>query len=257
MARGLYCVLIAGILSLMFPFAAVATEVRQARIAFVGDSMADGLWGAMFRRIGKNKCLAKKITLIRKAKNGTGLARLDQFNWVEEMKTLAKDANVDLFIGSFGINDRQAIVEPDKTRVEFGSPQYDAKYKAVLSEAVQGALSQGSSVLVAGLPVMMEQAANADAAAKNELFAEVIKDIGSDHASYAPPWSSSSGDDRYRPYLPNANNALIQVRAQDGVHFTPAGYDMVLNALFPAIREALKLRGQELAPDCEHEVSAK
>jgi uncharacterized protein len=257
MARGLCCVLIAGILSLIFPFAAVATEVRQARVAFVGDSMADGLWGAMFRRIGKNKCLAEKMTLIRKAKNGTGLARLDQFNWVEEMKTLAKDANVDLFIGSFGINDRQAIVEPDKTRVEFGSPQYDARYKAVLSEAVQGALSQGSSVLVAGLPVMMDQAANADAAAKNELFAAVIKDIGSDHASYAPPWSSSSGEDRYHPYLPNANNALIQVRAQDGVHFTPAGYDMVLNVLFPAIREALKLRGQEPGPDCEHEVSAK
>ena len=138
MARGLYCMLIAAILSLMFPLAALAAEVHPARIAFVGDSMADGLWGAMFRRIGKNKCLAEKVTLIRKAKNGTGLARLDQFNWVEEMKTLAKDGNVDLFIGSFGINDRQAIVEPDKTRVEFGSPQYDAKYKAVLSEAVHG-----------------------------------------------------------------------------------------------------------------------
>ena len=257
MATGLYCVLIAGILSLTFPFAAVATEVRQARIAFVGDSMADGLWGAMFRRIGKNKCLAKKITLIRKAKNGTGLARLDQFNWVEEIETLSEGGNIDLFVGSFGINDRQAIVEPDKTRVEFGSPQFDARYKAVLSEAVQGALSQGSSVLVVGLPVMMDQAANADAVAKNKLFAEEMKDIGSDHASYAPPWSSTSGEDRYRPYLPNTNNAQIEVRARDGVHFTPAGYDMVLNALFPAIREALKLRGQEPTPDCEHDVSAK
>ncbi|HTZ66887.1 MAG TPA: GDSL-type esterase/lipase family protein [Roseiarcus sp.] len=256
MARGLYCVLIAGILSLMVPFAAGAAETRQARIAFVGDSMADGLWGAMFRRIGKNKCLGEKVTLIRKAKNGTGLTRLDQFNWVEEMKTLAKGGNVDLFVGSFGVNDRQAIVEPDKTRVEFGTPQFDARYKAVLSEAVQGALSQGSSVVVAGLPVMMDQAANADAVAKNKLFAEAIKDIGSDHASYAPPWSTP-GEDRYRPYLPNANNALIQVRAQDGVHFTPAGYDMVLNALLPAIREALKVRGQDPTPECEHEVSAK
>jgi hypothetical protein len=219
--------------------------------------MADGLWGAMFRRVGKNKCMAEKVTLIRKAKNGTGLARLDQFNWVEEMKTLAKGGNVDLFIGSFGVNDRQAIVEPDKTRVEFGTPQFDARYKAVLSEAVQGVLSQGSSALVVGLPVMMDQAANADTAAKNKLFGEAIKDIGSDHASYAPPWSSSSGEDQYRPYLQNANNTLIQVRAQDGVHFTPAGYDMVLRAIYPAIVEALKLRGQDPTPDCDHEVSAK
>ena len=257
MARGLYCVLIAAILSLMCPFVAVATEVRQVRIAFVGDSMADGLWGAMFRRIGKNKCLAEKITLLRRAKNGTGLARLDQFNWVEEMKALAKDGNVDLFLGSFGINDRQAIVEPDKTRVEFGTPQFDARYEALLSEAVQGVLSQGSSVLVVGLPVMMDQAANADAAAKNQLFADAIKRVGSDHATYAPPWSSTSGEDQYRPYLKNSNNTLIEVRAQDGVHFTPAGYDMVMNGVFPAIRDALKHRGQDQALDCERQVTAK
>ena len=50
-----------------------AQTPRRCIIAFVGDSMADGLWGAMFRRLGKDKCLAERIKLIRKAKNGTGL----------------------------------------------------------------------------------------------------------------------------------------------------------------------------------------
>src|SRR6202046_2521440 len=85
-------------------------------IAFVGDSMADGVWGAMFRRLGKDKCLAERVKLIRHAKNGTGLTRLDQFNWVDEVGKLAEDPGADLFVGSFGINDRQSIVEPDKDR---------------------------------------------------------------------------------------------------------------------------------------------
>src|SRR5271155_331689 len=72
-------------------------------IAFVGDSMADGLWGAMFRRLGKDKCLAERVKLSRHAKNGTGLTRLDQFNWVDEVAELAADPGADLFVGSFGI----------------------------------------------------------------------------------------------------------------------------------------------------------
>ena len=82
--------------------------------------MADGLWGAMFRRLGKEKCLAERLKLIRHGKNGTGLTRLDQFNWPTEVATLAEVPGVDLFVGSFGINDRQPIVEQDrKQRIPF------------------------------------------------------------------------------------------------------------------------------------------
>ena len=87
------------------------SDPAPVHIAFVGDSMADGLWGAMFRRLGKDKCLADKVKLIRHAKNGTGLTRLDQFNWVDEVAALASDPGADLFVGSFGINDRQSIVD--------------------------------------------------------------------------------------------------------------------------------------------------
>src|ERR1700727_1032539 len=79
-------------------------------IAFVGDSMADGLWGASFRRLGKDKCLAEKVKLIRHGKNGTGLTRLDQFNWVDEIATLVDDSAPDLFVGWFRIHDPHPIV---------------------------------------------------------------------------------------------------------------------------------------------------
>ena len=39
--------------------AAATDELPPIHIAFVGDSMADGLWGAMFRRLGKDHCLAR------------------------------------------------------------------------------------------------------------------------------------------------------------------------------------------------------
>jgi hypothetical protein len=245
-------------LGVVFAFAPNARAAFSApgdplpvHIAFVGDSMADGLWGAMFRRLGKDKCLADKVKLIRHAKNGTGLTRLDQYNWVDEVAALATDPGVDVFVGSFGVNDRQSIVDASKTRTEYGGPDYDGRYEEIVEDVVQSALKHGSSMLVMGLPVMLDPAANADATEKNSLFAEAVAHVASPRAVYVPPWESRPGVDEYKPFLPNANNAMVQVRASDGVHFTTAGYDMVMDAFYPSIMESLKQRGRDVADECE------
>ncbi len=218
--------------------------------------MADGLWGAMFRRLGKDKCLAERLKLTRHGKNGTGLTRLDQFNWPAEVATLA-EAGVDLFVGSFGINDRQPIVEEDKKRIPFPGPAFDARYKALVEDLVGNAIAKGGSILVLGLPVMLDADANADATAKNRLFSDAVAAVGSPRAAYAPPWTSPSAPDEYKPFLPNAKNVMIQVRATDGVHFTTAGYDMVLDTFYPAILASLKQRGRDLESECPSQLGAR
>jgi uncharacterized protein len=230
---------------------ATANDPAPIHIAFIGDSMADGLWGAMFRRLGKDKCLAERIKLIRHAKNGTGLTRLDQYNWVDEVAELAADPGADLFVGSFGINDRQSIVDASKARTEYGGPDFDSRYEGLVADVVENAISHGSSMLVLGLPVMLDPAANADALVKNKLFAEAVAHVASPRAAYVPPWTSKQGGDDYKPFLPNANNAMVQVRAPDGIHFTTAGYDMVMETFYPSIMESLKQRGRDIASECE------
>jgi hypothetical protein len=233
------------------PAMASAEGPAPLRIAFVGDSMADGLWGAMFRRLGKDKCLADKVKLIRRAKNGSGLTRLDQYNWVDEVGAIATDPGADLFVGSFGVNDRQSIVDVDKKRTEFGGPDYDGRYEGIVEDVVHSALSHGSSFLVMGLPVMLDAAANSDAAAKNKLFAEAVAHIASPRVVFVAPWTSQPPPDVYKPFLPNAKQTLVQVRAPDGVHFTTAGYDMVMETFYPAIMDSLKQRGRDFVAECE------
>jgi hypothetical protein len=245
-------VLVAFAAALAAPAAASAEgPPPPLRIAFVGDSMADGLWGAMFRRLGKDKCLADKVKLIRRAENGTGLTRLDKFDWVDEVGAIAADPGADLFVGSFGVNDRQSIVDVDKKRTEFGGPDYGGRYEGIVEDVLRTALSHGSSILVMGLPVMLDADANADAAAKNKLFAEAVTLVGSPHAVFVPPWTSQPPPDVYKPFLPNAKQTLVQVRAPDGVHFTTAGYDMVMETFYPAIIDSLKQRGRDVAAECE------
>jgi hypothetical protein len=232
------------------PAPALAADSGPVRIAFVGDSMADGLWGALFRRLGKDKCLSDKVTLIRKAKNGTGLTRLDQFNWVAEVGTMAKEGAADVFVGSFGINDRQAIVDASRVRTEFDTPSFDSRYQSFTEDLIKNAISGGGSILIAGLPVMQDSAANSDAKAKNKLFEAAVTAVNSPLATFMKPWSSKAGEDEYQPYLPNANNHLVQFRAEDGIHFTRVGYDQVMDYFYPFVMAALKARGRDVLSEC-------
>ena len=54
--------------------AAVAQEAKP-KIAFVGDSTSDGLWGGFSALAPRNSCLKGTVDLGRFAKNSTGLTR--------------------------------------------------------------------------------------------------------------------------------------------------------------------------------------
>jgi hypothetical protein len=250
------CAAVVGVAIAAAPRGAAAGDA-PLHIAFVGDSMADGLWGAMFRRLGKDKCLAEKVRLIRHAKNGTGLTRLDQYNWVNQVTALVDSSHPDLFVGSFGINDRQPIVESDKTRIEYPSAAFDTRYTAIVEDVARAATSDGASMLIVGLPVMLDVEANTDALAKNKIFTTAIAQINSPRVAYVTPWSSQPGADEYKPFLPNAKNNMVQVRATDGIHFTTAGYDMVMDAVYPSILASLKQRGRDLATECPPQLGAR
>ncbi len=106
-------------------------------------------------------------------------------------------------------------------------------------------------MLIMGLPVMLDPAANADANAKNKLFAAAVAEVGfAARALRRALDARSRGEDEYKPFLPNANNAMVQVRAPDGMHFTTFGYDLVMDAFYPAILESLKQRGRDLVGEC-------
>jgi len=239
------------------PDLALAQPDAPLRIAFVGDSMADGLWGALFRRLGKDKCLAERVKLLRKARNGSGLTRLDQFNWIDQVGAIANESGADLFVASIGINDRQSIVEPDKTRTDFPSPAFEARYQANVQELIAHATAKDASILIVGLPVMLDADANADAQTKNKIFVAAVKDAGTPRAAFAPPWTSQPAPDEYKPFLPNAHNAMVQVRANDGIHFTTFGYDLVMDSIYPSILASLKQRGRDLNAECPAEVGVR
>jgi len=241
------------VLALRVSDARAEPEVKsepKAKIAFVGDSTGDGIWGGFATMAAQSACVKNNMELGRFAKNSTGLTRPERFNWVDELKRIAGSFKPQLFVMSLGLNDRQSVVEHGKVTLE-NSPDYPAKYKERVTAALASAAAAQVSLLWVGLPAMREAAADKDAREKDKFFAEAIREFANPHIQYAEPWKlHPTGDDRFASYGPDLRGKMVQIRMSDGEHFTPAGDLLVAAYLLPKIIGILGESGVRLGEAC-------
>ena len=222
----------------------------KSKIAFIGDSTGDGLWGGVSGLLPREACLKNHIELGRFAKNSTGLTRPARFNWVDEVGRIAESFKPQLFVMSLGLNDRQSVVEHGTVTLET-SPDYPAKYRGRVTAVLKSVAAAKASLLWVGLPAMRDAAADRDAREKNKYFAQAIDEFGDPHIEYVEPWKlNPSGDDKFASFGPDKTGKMIQIRASDGEHFTPAGDLLVAAYLLPKMTATLAKGGAKLGEAC-------
>lgn len=238
------------VLTLDWPVTSVLAQDARSKVAFVGDSTSDGLWGGFSSLVPRNPCLKGGFDLGRFAKNSTGLTRPDKFNWPDEVKRIGDKDKPALFVMSLGLNDRQSVVVGGRVTLET-SPDYPAKYKERVAAVLKSAAASGASLLWIGLPAMRDAAPDRDAREKNKMFAEAIAEFGNPTLQYVDPWRlNPAGEDKFASYGPDQSGKIIQIRASDGEHFTPAGEMLVAAYLLPKMTAILSARGAKLGDAC-------
>jgi hypothetical protein len=252
LGRGTLAALVGATLALSLTLAGsvFAEPEGRAKIAFVGDSTADGLWGGFTSLVPREACLKSNMEFGRFAKNSTGLTRPQKFDWVEELRRIGESFKPQLFIMSLGLNDRQSVVENGKVTLET-TPEYPTKYKERVTAALKSAAGANASLLWVGLAAMREAAADRDAREKNKLFSEAISELADPRIEYVEPWKlNPSGEDKFASFGPDAKGKMIQIRASDGEHFTSAGDMLVAAYLLPKIVATLVKAGVKLNEAC-------
>ena len=219
-------------------------------VAFVGDSMSDGLWGAFFRLTGNQHCSPAELALIRDAKNGTGLARLDHFDWPAELDDLVGKSAPTLVFASIGLNDAQDLVMPDKSKFKLGSDDWVAQYKKNVTDFYDHAGAGGAPVMILGLPNLRDAGAEKHAELVNGIFEETAAANTAVKVTYVAPWRMTNGDGSFASFGPNLNGQTVQIRAPDGLHFTQAGYDVLAKYLEPTLSKALASAHARLSDSC-------
>jgi hypothetical protein len=210
-------------------YAADAAE----RILVIGDSQAQGLAAGLQRQYRHDHA----CHVIDRSRIATGLCSPTRFNWPAEAPGIAQAEPGAVGVVMFGANDRlplhQAGHIDDKVAAAF-TASYGPKVRGI-ADAMK---ARCAAVIWVGHPIVRDAAWAEDMAVLNTIYAAQAVAGG---AIWFPTWSlftDDAGD--YAPYGKGTDGVTTRLRADDGVHFTTAGYDVLAHALLPVIASCFK-----------------
>ena len=201
----------------------------KSPVLLIGDSMMRLPARALERELAK----LPDVEVASFASIGTGLARLDAFDWLAKIDELCAAHAPRVAVVALGANDRQPMwVEPGGL-VQPGTPEWDAEYAARAGRAMDRLLAGGCEQIVwLQLPPMREPVV---AEFARRLNVVVAAEAAARPQVVAHDFSALVADRRTGGYVERRMDPLtaaaIPVRDVDGIHLSPDGARLLAAAL--------------------------
>ena len=209
-------------------------ENNTYRIDVFGDSLAQGLAQGLTSALSDDS----EVVVIDKSNESLGLTRNDGQTWDKIAGDLAAGEPFHIAVLLFGAEDRNEI-KIDKRYYEPGSAEWRSEYGKRTDLLIKALKKKGVAVYVMGLPIMRSQRASADAEMMNTIFREKALINGS---RYVETWNGFvDASNEFTDYGPDMQGKVKQLRAGDGVHFTPKGYEKLAHFIEREIRRDLAI----------------
>jgi uncharacterized protein len=203
------------------------------RILVMGDSQAQGLAGGFVRLYLRQP----NIRVLDRSKIGTGLSH-PNFDWPANAAKLAETEHADIVIVMFGANDRPTIrLHNDDTVTQSRVADFTKSYGDKVTQVVQALKAHHLPVIWVGHPQVRDSNYNYDMSLLNGIFADKAAQAG---AVFIPLWKEFAGaDGNYNAYGPGIDGQTTRLRADDGVHLSRDGYDVLARYLVQQTNGAL------------------
>lgn len=189
----------------------------QLRIGVFGDSMADGLWTALYRDLNGEP----GVTVTKFSEVSTGLSRYDYVDIQAKTRRQLDEQPVDAAVLLFGTNDAQGISLDGQIHA-FGSDGWKAAYAKRVTDLVTLLRSRDVAVYWVGLPRMKRESFDSKMSLINAVVEERMRALGVPYLETTAITADADGG--YAPYLPDASGRKVLMRANDGIHMSMAGY---------------------------------
>jgi hypothetical protein len=207
------------------PFIHRPTKARPLRVLAVGDSIGEDLAIGL----GRNLSGRKSFVLATDARQATGLARPDYFDWSYQVAADLRKFRPDVVVTAFGANDGQSFLAGGHG-VRIGTPEWKRIYRQRAGRIMTEVLMSGRPLIWVGMPPMSSHRLSQNMAMINGLVrAEAARHPG---VLYLDSWAlfaGPSGD--YSAYLPGSSGDQELVRTSDGIHLTAPGLDRLADAV--------------------------
>jgi hypothetical protein len=211
------------------------TAQDKLRVVVVGDSLAAGLGVYLEREFRPSL-----VRLSRQGRISTGLARLDYFDWLGAMQEIEDGFRPDLIVVMVGDNDNQGLQSPAGQLVtDIGNAQWPKDYEDRVERMTRIGVDGGAHVVWVGLPVVKHKERWPVMRRQNAIYRGVIE--RTPNAAYVDTWDRfTAPDGSYTPFYRH-DGTIELIRATDGFHFNPRGYELVAQAVTEAAIENFEL----------------
>jgi hypothetical protein len=222
-------VLAAGIASFVLAAGARADDPARQAIVVFGDSQAEGL-AVGLRRIAKRY---PGVRILNRTKAGTAISQAENYDWPAAIRDYEPEATVGTAVLMFGGNDRLPMHPPGTAPVPFRGQAWHDEYRARVASILQSLLAKKLRIVWVGDPVCRDPKYTNDMLYLNDIFKDVLAGTA---ATYLDIWTVvADADGQYAAYGKTLDGATARLRLDDGIHFTPSGYDILADRVLRVV----------------------
>ena len=202
---------------------------NTATIAIVGDSLADGMWGGLYKILQKDK----QYKLYRGAKNSVGFTGAGLTDMIDRAFAAGEPHAIVMMIGA---NDRRSFFADGKSKALLGTPVWVELYRGRIGGFMDHAGKRNVPLIWILLPIMRAADATRDAELVNGIVIEAAKTrphvilietaklTSDEQGAYAAHFNDLTGQKRL-------------MRSSDGVHLEQPAYELIGDLVLKRLRE--------------------
>ena len=214
---------------------------RRLRLWVAGDSLVIVPGLAIIRAAGR---AIRPVGGGPDGRIATGLERPDVFNWFTHIADKLRTLEPNAVILDFGGNDDHGYMTglPKGVVVDgFGTPSWAAEYRRRVGGIMDTVTRAHAFLVWIGLPITRSETQTQRFDTINAIVeSEARKRAG--QVAYVDTYATFASDTGgFAQYLTNASGNEVLVRSPDGVHFEPAGGDMIARLVLHRLNEAFDL----------------
>jgi hypothetical protein len=215
-----------------FPVPAQSLPGGASSVLLVGDSIGVGLGWSMGRLVKTHG-----VSLTQKTVTSSGLVQPEYHDWNGEIAELLREQEFDAAVVVLGANDCQAMMVSRGKPAKFGTPEWDAAYRARVRSIIRTLADAGITTFWVGLPVMRGETYDRHVEHINGIFQS---EAASGGAFFISTREVTAGDDgEFTSFLRLENGREVRIRLDDGIHFNVRGYDFLAGHIIGELRRRI------------------
>jgi hypothetical protein len=226
--------LAARLFAFLFCFGAVAgtgsadEPANRTTIVVFGDSQAAGLARGLQRILIEDQ----RYRVLNRTHAGAAVVHGEN-EWFSAIQNFVEREKADVAVAMFGANDRLDFRDADGPNLHFHTDEWRAAYAARIDQLLKAMTGAGLKVIWCGNPIARSGTYSADMTYINDIYAAEAAKFG---AQFVPLWNAVADQDgHYAAFGKDREGVTQRMRADDGIHFTAPGYELIAEKILELI----------------------